>query len=595
MNMSNFDKDKSGKSSDANSQDDDFELDSVDRDESYDEFSDPDEFVDVEEEQEEDEPASNRRYESANKKKKMMAVGAGLALVLVGGYVYSQLPGETVTVPPQEPVSVTAPIDSAESSAPANDVEPAPAPVVVSENNTATGNTASADSAPQIIEPAPDLIDQGEKIIDQTLTPVSDVAEETTPPVVDTPAPEVENAVVDTPPVELPIEDKAKADESSKDVVAQTSADTAAEVPNAVDTAIENEQDNAPTEIKTADDDFAPATDVFEVVSGSPDLPDDATLAEGGQESVKNNEVFEIVNGAPKELVQPEQKAEDQPSVTSEAKNDASLTSAKDTSSQDKKAEPVKDGTPKTAYFDSPGGKILSNIPAPSMNPMKGAGESIIIVSKKPTPPPAPSGATPSSIVSFSSTDLNSTIIEADRALKSGQYDRASALYESLYKINPSDARILMGRALLFQKTGQIALAEKAYDDLLKVDPDNTGAVVNLAGLISKEYPAEALSKLLDLREKYPSNPAVIAQLGITYAETGNFEDARKYLELATTLEPQSAQHYYNLAVVSEKSGKKVEAVTYYQKALDVASVNPVGVKFSSQKVADRISYLSGR
>ena len=49
-------------------------------------------------------------------------------------------------------------------------------------------------------------------------------------------------------------------------------------------------------------------------------------------------------------------------------------------------------------------------------------------------------------------TSLDERIVAAGRALKLGRYDAAKSLYDELYALNPRDARVLMGRTILFQK-----------------------------------------------------------------------------------------------------------------------------------------------
>lgn len=244
-------------------------------------------------------------------------------------------------------------------------------------------------------------------------------------------------------------------------------------------------------------------------------------------------------------------------------------------------------------YFDSPGGKMLSTIKAPAMNPDKGNNESLIVVNKvTKTSPPKPSK---SAQVSIKTTDLDSRIVAANRALKLGRYDAARDMYEELYRLNPRDERILMGRAVLFQKTGEEDRAISAYESVLQSNPDNAEAVVNLAGLVRKQYPAVALSKLIDLRQKYPNNPVIIAQLGVAHADSGNFQDAFHYLSMAASLEPTNPQHFYNMAVVSEKAGDAQKAVSYYEKALEVDAIYGDGRKVISREVIyDRLARLRG-
>jgi Flp pilus assembly protein TadD len=232
----------------------------------------------------------------------------------------------------------------------------------------------------------------------------------------------------------------------------------------------------------------------------------------------------------------------------------------------------------KGVYFDSPPGENLKNIPAPSLDPKKGKGDSIIIVKG----------------VSSASSDQESRVIAANRALRLGMYDSALELYNNLYKVNPRDERILMGRAVSMQKTGDVAGAIRTYEELLTISPNNPDAVVNLMGLVRKEYPAVALNKLLDLRQKYPDNAGIAAQLGIAYADSGNLQDAYRYLGMAASLDPNDPQHYFNMAVVAEKMKNPRKAIEMYEKALEVDAVHGAGRGISRDLIYDRLAKLRG-
>ncbi len=245
-------------------------------------------------------------------------------------------------------------------------------------------------------------------------------------------------------------------------------------------------------------------------------------------------------------------------------------------------------------YFDSPGGKILKEIPAPSMNPNKGKGESIIIVSKSAHKTSAKYGKSGPVSIEMNN-QMDEKMVAANRAVLLGRYDAAKDMYDELYKLNPKDSRVLMGRAVLFQKMGDVEQASSAYEEVLKYNPDNAEAIVNLAGLIRKQYPAVALNKLLDLHQQYPNNAVVVAQLGVAYADSGNYTDAFHYLSMAASIEPTNPQHFYNMAVVAEKAGDPAKAIQNYEKALEVDAISGAGSKaISRDTIYDRLTRLRG-
>lgn len=250
-----------------------------------------------------------------------------------------------------------------------------------------------------------------------------------------------------------------------------------------------------------------------------------------------------------------------------------------------------KKAPPKTVYFDSPKGKTLTDIPPPSINPMKEPGESIIIVHK--------GTRVPSQMIvekGDQSEFVESKLVNANRASNLGSNDAALGFYDEVIKKSPSDPRVLMGRAVTLQKLGENQKAIEAYRDVLRIDPNNPEAITNLMGLIGKTQPAVALQNLLELREQYPRNAAVAAQLGVAYTEAGNPQDGLRYLNMAAGLQPENPLHFFNMAVIYERLKDREKAIKYYEQALDVYAVNGSGTTttFSREQIYDRLSALRG-
>jgi len=243
-------------------------------------------------------------------------------------------------------------------------------------------------------------------------------------------------------------------------------------------------------------------------------------------------------------------------------------------------------------YYDSPKGKALLDIPPPSINPMTEPGQSIIIVHKDRT--------APRHVAVIEKGDeshmVEARITSANRASRIGKDDAAIDFYNQAYKKNPNDPRILMGRAVSYQKVGETEKAIQDYKDVLQIDPNNPEALTNLMGLIGEKKPAVALQNLLTLREKYPRNASVAAQLGVAYAQSGNQQDGLKYLNIAAGLQPENPLHYYNMGVISDRMGDREKAIQYYEQSLDVYSVNGSGsgAEFSRETIYDRLSRLRG-
>lgn len=162
--------------------------------------------------------------------------------------------------------------------------------------------------------------------------------------------------------------------------------------------------------------------------------------------------------------------------------------------------------------------------------------------------------------------------VAATRALNLGRYAAAMEMFESLYKKNHRDPRVLMGLAVSQQGAGFVESAARTYEDLLRIEPNNADALINLMGLMRNQYPSVTLQNLKDLRGKYPNNPGIPAQIAMVSADLKNYDEAVQYLEVAASMEPQNPKHIYNMAIVTDHKGDAKRAVQLYERALELDS-----------------------
>lgn len=189
-------------------------------------------------------------------------------------------------------------------------------------------------------------------------------------------------------------------------------------------------------------------------------------------------------------------------------------------------------------------------------------------------------------------SDYESMVVAAKRALKLKRYDSALEMYETLYEKNKRDPRVLMGLAVAQQNSGLEDAALQTYDSLLAIDKGNADAMLNMLGLLKKQYPAVALRRLTELQQEYPRNAMVAAQLGVTYADQGDYDQAFRYLGIASSIEPDNAQHLFNIAITADRVGKRTDAIKYYEKALEADAVYGSGRTIPRETIYDRLSVL---
>lgn len=443
---------------------------------------------------------------------------------------------------------------------------------------------------PELLEKVKGLIPTAS--IEEAIAPVADIAGQPAVAVGDAelaaiPQPQPIVNVPDpnsAPPVEAPVVETPVTQTPAPETPVATSAEP--QVPDA----------NAP--VATPAPVAATSVETPVETSTAPDMPAPPTPEET-QAAVVTSSAPASVVPQPSTETAPAPQAAQTVAAADTAPAQTDLAPAIPAVSETKAGQSSADGVTKPAkaneavYFDSPGGKILENLPTPSMDAKRGAGESIIVVKNAGSKKTAVKKESSKTVITTSTTQ-ESRVVAANRALRLGRYDAALDIYNQLYKDNPRDGRILMGRAVALQKLGQIPEAIEAYESVLDMDSDNPEAIVNLMGLIRKEYPAVALEKLLGLQERHPKNPAIIAQLGIAYADAGNLEQATATLNRAVILEPNNAQHYFNLAVIAERMKDRPRAIELYERALETDAVYGSGRAIDRNMIYDRLTRIRG-
>jgi Flp pilus assembly protein TadD len=189
--------------------------------------------------------------------------------------------------------------------------------------------------------------------------------------------------------------------------------------------------------------------------------------------------------------------------------------------------------------------------------------------------------------------DMDTRLKAARQALAQGRSPVALQLFNELYNENPRDQRILMGRAVALQKLNQIDDALLAYEAVLEADPKNLEALSNMLGLLKRQNPQLAADKLQELRDAYPYNADITAQLGIAYGATQQFSEAEKYLDMAEALRPGSAYVLFNKAVLYDRMGRKAEAGSLYRQVLRLAADGKLDQQLPLASIQRRLATLN--
>ena len=128
---------------------------------------------------------------------------------------------------------------------------------------------------------------------------------------------------------------------------------------------------------------------------------------------------------------------------------------------------------------------------------------------------------------------------EADETLSAKYQQQAIADFEFALSLDPMNTEAIMGRANVAIDQNRITDALAQLTSYMEVDPTRYEiyAVVGRLLFFQQKY-KEAAAVLSKAFENRPSLPYVAGDLGYIYLSTGEYEAARKFLNLANRLQP---------------------------------------------------------
>jgi tetratricopeptide (TPR) repeat protein len=190
----------------------------------------------------------------------------------------------------------------------------------------------------------------------------------------------------------------------------------------------------------------------------------------------------------------------------------------------------------------------------------------------------------PNSIVSFDAVSLN---ISGDNLYQDGDIHGAIAEFKTALLLDPSDVNIRNSLGVCYGILSDYRKALKEFKAALKLDPNevmalyNTGLVKMLTG-----KNAEALKYFLDAdRNKEEDIFEVTFQIGRLYLDMGKPDKAKKFIERAVELNPESWSTLHALGECCTALNMTDKAIAAYKKAIrrspnDAESLSALGCLF---------------
>ncbi len=171
-------------------------------------------------------------------------------------------------------------------------------------------------------------------------------------------------------------------------------------------------------------------------------------------------------------------------------------------------------------------------------------------------------------------------ILSAQRARASFERNLASAT------LNPADASAHYNLGLIYQQRGQIEEAKASFRRAIEIDSGETDAHYQL-GRISREAgrlpEAIAHFEATVQRDQEHSQHEIWREIGRTYLQAGQYEDARNALERFLQYRPSDAEGRYHYGLALYKLGRAQEASDEMRACIEAVRSAPA-YKYRAEK-----------
>jgi tetratricopeptide (TPR) repeat protein len=152
--------------------------------------------------------------------------------------------------------------------------------------------------------------------------------------------------------------------------------------------------------------------------------------------------------------------------------------------------------------------------------------------------------------------------------------------------LNPADASAHYNLGLIYQQRGQREEAKASFRRAIEIDPDETDAHYQLGRIAREEGRlAEAIGHFDAVVSRFPEHSLNEAwrEIGWTYFQAGQYEDARVAFERFIEKRPSDAEGRFRYGLTLHQLGRSDEAATEMQACIDAVRTSPA-YKYRAEK-----------
>ena len=174
--------------------------------------------------------------------------------------------------------------------------------------------------------------------------------------------------------------------------------------------------------------------------------------------------------------------------------------------------------------------------------------------------------------------EMRAKLKEAESSFSKKKYGNALKAYEHVIKLDPENIKARCNLGLCYWLTGDTEKSIDFLEAVIKDAPKFLPAYNNLGFILADtELDIKRGINLIEVAaNKEPANPVYMDSLGWAYFKLGDFDKAERTIRRALLFDSSFPDNkalvtaYHHLAMVYEAAGKREEAISAIQKALEV-------------------------
>ena len=153
----------------------------------------------------------------------------------------------------------------------------------------------------------------------------------------------------------------------------------------------------------------------------------------------------------------------------------------------------------------------------------------------------------------------------------SNQLNDAIKSYQQIIRIDPSHHEVFFNLGLVLLKVGKISAAVNSISISIKIKPDFYAGYLKLAEIYEKQKMFDEADKYFQLAlNSNPNSYDLQNDYGLFLKRTNQYELSEKIFRQLVNSEPEIPKYHGNLANVLQKQLKIDEALSYYNKAIEL-------------------------